>query len=325
MTENFKVSIIVPVHNAAGTIDRCIKSIIQQSYDNIECILIENGSEDSSLKICQAYAERFSFIKVFNSKKGASAARNLGLSMASGKIIGFCDADDFMEEDAISTVVSTFIDNPDIIGVFSAFYVLEERGCTKNKEYRGIDKSCLQVKDAIKLILGNNNIMGTLWNKFYIADVLKGAYLDESLSFSEDLHFNLKILTQANADARIMYISEPLYYYVMNENSITHNTDLLFDDKDNLKYIVAMYKIIDDCVLSKQILSIIKMKITMVAIEYAYKPSISMKQRKKLLCEINSNWKYFLFNFFKFDIKKNIKLLVKLTIAICRVGGRSGG
>ena len=100
MDKKIKISIIVPVHNATVTLDRCVKSIVEQSYHDIECILIENGSTDDSLELCQSYAKKYSCIKVVVSEKGVSGARNVGVSMSTGDIIGFCDSDDFFEADA---------------------------------------------------------------------------------------------------------------------------------------------------------------------------------------------------------------------------------
>ena len=105
MENSLKVSIIIPVHNSNKTLDFCINSIIMQNYGNIECILIENGSSDNSRAKCIEYTKKYNNV-LFKSTEimGVSNARNLGLEIASGDIIGFCDADDFLENNAVSTV-----------------------------------------------------------------------------------------------------------------------------------------------------------------------------------------------------------------------------
>ena len=169
---SLKISVIVPVHNAATTIDRCIKSIVDQPYKNFECILIENGSSDDSKEICQKYVEAYECVKFAVSPKiGVSAARNLGLLMATGDIIGFCDADDFLEPNSMQKVLSAFLDNPDIIGVLSAFYVGRENQSGIQKEYKGLKKERLTIEDAIMRTLGDNSTMGSVWNRYYRADV----------------------------------------------------------------------------------------------------------------------------------------------------------
>lgn len=107
--ELLKVSIIIPVHNAENTLNRCIESVVCQSYKNIECILVENGSSDNSPFLCSMYAEKYkNIISKSIGSKGVSYARNCGLSLATGDIIGFCDADDFLEINAIELAVNEF-------------------------------------------------------------------------------------------------------------------------------------------------------------------------------------------------------------------------
>ena len=100
---NEKISVIVPVYNAEAYLDKCIESLIRQSYDNLEIILIDDKSTDKSLKICYEWRERDERISVFehSNNKGQASARNLGLEKASGKYITFVDSDDWIEEKLI--------------------------------------------------------------------------------------------------------------------------------------------------------------------------------------------------------------------------------
>ena len=102
----FKVSIIIPVYNAELFIDKCIESIINQTYKNLEIILINDGSSDRSGEICNNYALSDNRIQVIEIKnKGASFARNVGINLATGNYIMFVDSDDWIEKDMIENMI----------------------------------------------------------------------------------------------------------------------------------------------------------------------------------------------------------------------------
>ena len=101
-----KVSIIVPVYNVEKYIEKCVNSICQQDYENLQVILIDDGSKDNSGRICDKFSEIDSRIVVLHqNNSGVSVARNNGLDVAEGKYIGFVDSDDYLEKDYISTLV----------------------------------------------------------------------------------------------------------------------------------------------------------------------------------------------------------------------------
>lgn len=318
MNKNFKVSIIIPVHNAVATIDRCVRSIIEQSYSNIECILVENGSNDSSLEMCKKYADNYDCIKVaISEQKGVSAARNLGLSIATGDIIGFCDADDFLEPDSISAVVSAFFKEPNIIGVISAFYLGKETSTDIRKEYKGIRKSSLDAEEAIILAIGDSNVLGTVWNRYYRADVAKSVLFSADLSYSEDTHYNVQILSK-NERVKISYIQKPLYCYIMNDSSATHNKDNLYDENGELKYITAKKKILNDCKLSKKCISILKMNIAVLAIDFLWYGPTKRIQKENLKRDIKQNFGHFIKNIWRFNFIRNIKRIIKVLFVYFR-------
>lgn len=100
------VSIIVPVYNAENYLDRCVQSLINQTYPSIEVILVDDGSTDKSLSICERYADEYSNVKVFHTEnRGPSSARNLGIEQSSGDYIQFADSDDYLELDMVEKMV----------------------------------------------------------------------------------------------------------------------------------------------------------------------------------------------------------------------------
>lgn len=115
MTNDIKVSVIVPIYNAEKWLNRCIESILQQTFDNIEIILINDGSTDSSKDICFYYVQKDSRVKLINQdNSGVSVARNMALNVASGDFIQFVDADDYIDKDMIAKLVENS-SNADII------------------------------------------------------------------------------------------------------------------------------------------------------------------------------------------------------------------
>ena len=111
-----KVSIIVPVFNMAGSLERCVSSLTAQDYENIEIILVDDGSTDNTLSVCQRLSEADARITVFHTEnRGAGPARNYGISVATGRYALFPDADDYLEPKAISTMTDAMKDGVDLV------------------------------------------------------------------------------------------------------------------------------------------------------------------------------------------------------------------
>lgn len=304
------ISLIIPVHNAVPTLDACVRSILSQSYPHFECILVENGSSDESEALCRQYCTEDSRIRlVVSETAGASTARNLGLSVASGDIIGFCDADDLLEPNALAVVAATFAEHPDSIGVFGAFYAGIETPTGLEKRYRGLPARRLSVEEAIGLTIGHDNVMGSVWNKYYRTEAVDGVLFDPSLSHSEDTHFNITLLSRVG-DGTVMLISEPLYCYVQYAQSVTHQYHRLFDENDELKYNVALRKILQNEALGWRLRSLVKMRMAILAVDHL-PLEISRAQRAKLKKTFLRNLPYFLRHITRYHFKKNAKRLVK--------------
>lgn len=102
---NDMISLIVPVYNVEQYLPQCLNSIANQTYKNIEVILVNDGSIDGSLKICESYCEKYSWKLISQKNQGLSAARNAGLEVATGEFIAFCDSDDWLDTDMIATMM----------------------------------------------------------------------------------------------------------------------------------------------------------------------------------------------------------------------------
>lgn len=204
------VSIIVPVFNAKDTLKRCVDSLVGQTYQDIEIILIDDGSEDNCLSICRGYAEQDSRIRVFHfNNHGVSFARNQGLEYARGNYITFVDSDDYVNDELIEVLLKKTTDNNADLCVSA----LNENNDTED--------FCISIsKDYIKqiLFLCRNHLIFGPTQKLYRADLISDIRFPESHQYGEDLLFNLKYL---NKIEKICYVNRQMYYYCRRLDSLS--------------------------------------------------------------------------------------------------------
>lgn len=209
-----KISIIVPVFNAQDRLAKCINSLIQQKYSNIEIILVNDGSTDDSLTICREFEDKDKRIILINQKSsGVSSARNAGLDKATGEYIMFVDSDDFVGsafcQDALENV-SKF--NADI-GIFGFERI--ENGTSTNSLFYG-NKSRVLPKE---LVMEKAMMDGYTWDKIYRRTLFNGIHYPINKNY-EDLSTTYRLLNKAE---KVSYCAEVNYYYVASENSIVTN------------------------------------------------------------------------------------------------------
>lgn len=221
MKEEIKVSIIVPVYNAEKYIDRCIKSIIEQTYKNVEIILINDGSKDSSLSILRDFEKKDSRITLIDqSNKGPSAARNIGIEKSTGDYIGFIDADDNIELNYIEKMIEyAYRLNTDMV-VCNYKEVRIEGDIPSNiftfindGEAYNCDLKCIG-----EVLCGRG---GLVWGKLLKSSAIKenNIKFDENISMCEDLLFTLEFIKNTK---RLSRINDYLYIHnKYNDESIT--------------------------------------------------------------------------------------------------------
>ncbi len=206
-----KISIIIPVYNAEQYIDNCLKSLIGQTYKNIEIILVDDGSKDSSYDICLEYSKKYNFIKIFHKTNGGpSSARNLGISKASGDYICFVDSDDTVSEYYVEKLLENKADI--VLGGFIELI-------NENKKNVKMCNSIQMFKDEeiyIKFLeASESDIFNSPWCKLYKRNIIEKNKLryDESLRMGEDLEFNINYLKYCKS---MIIIPDCLYYYNKN-------------------------------------------------------------------------------------------------------------
>ncbi len=203
-----KVSVIVPIYNSERTLSRCVKSILSQSYENLEVILVNDGSTDDSLEICKKFRQKDNRIVIINKKNvGVSAARNTGLSVANGEFIQFVDADDYINFD----MTRCLVDNLEKSNADLAICGYNRVRCgdfIKKSPDNFYSNSLFAFKTCFERLY-KGAFFNAPWNKLYRKDKIKTLF-DENLSIGEDLLFNLSYTS--NCD-KIVVISDALYNY----------------------------------------------------------------------------------------------------------------
>lgn len=214
-----KISIIVPVYNVDKYIDGCLKSLTENNYDNIEIIIINDGSSDNSLSICSKYRDNDDRIVLITQKnQGPSSARNAGLDIANGEYVMFADADDWLDTNYIKVLFEKLASDLDVI-VFGYANYNEQADTYVNylldeKTYYG------NLIEMISTLDAKGYFFNLLWNKLYKKSVIGNIRFEKGIAYGEDLLFNSEVFKNV-ASAKI--IKEPLYYYRTSLYSLTNN------------------------------------------------------------------------------------------------------
>lgn len=229
--KNEKVSIIVPIYNAEKYLEECIDSIRNQTYSNIQIILINDGSTDNSWKICQKL-ERIDnrIIAITQANGGVSVARNKGLELADGKWIMFVDPDDILSLNIVDTLLCNVSDKIDIIACSCYGFdknIKETANFFDKTRVFSTDKTDLYLQLINPLYGQTGDIftaIGVPWGKLYSKSFIKAYHLqfDSSLRRMQDNIFNMYAFYYSKS---ILYINKPLYYYRLDHiNNYNENT-----------------------------------------------------------------------------------------------------
>lgn len=215
------VSIIVPVYNAEQLLNRCIRSILNQSYTNIELILVDDGSTDSSPKICDLWKGKDSRVKVHHQKnRGVSGARNAGIQLATGEYVMMVDSDDYLAFQCVELLYSAAT-------VSGAHLVVCDFEEGEDKEFpfelNSLSDAIKMVSSEIALLNSYENDHSALryiapWGKLYHRSLFEGIVYPEGLIF-EDIYVTHKLITISE---KIAVIDNKLLYYYQHPDSIMH-------------------------------------------------------------------------------------------------------
>ena len=213
------VSIIIPVFKVEQYLDRCIESIINQTYKNLEIILVDDGSPDNCGEICDEWEKKDKRIKVVHKENGGiSSARNAGLYIAKGEFICFVDSDDFIELNYVEKLVEKQKEtNADL--VYCRFFKTNEKGEKKPVIEEGL-KELVENKKIENYYFGGKFLVGGyVWRCLYSFNIIKEIVFDVKAKYCEDLLFNTEIILEKNPQMAL--IEDCLYNYYENPISIT--------------------------------------------------------------------------------------------------------
>lgn len=228
-----KLDIIIPVYNAESYLENCIKSIELEDNKNVKVILVNDGSTDNSLKICEKLANIYSNILLINQEnKGLSGARNTGLDYVSGDYVAFMDPDDAYEDEYIYKCMKNIeeYDYPDLAvtpykRVYGEEQIINELFQTEAcKLFNGVDVLKMMYGMSIDEVVNPSKIndLSTAWGKFYRRELLKEKrFVDTWEIGSEDLLFNINVMDNVKD---VLYIPSCYYLYTKtNTKSLTKN------------------------------------------------------------------------------------------------------
>lgn len=212
---NSLISIIVPVYNSEKYLDKCLECLVGQTYSNLEIILVDDGSTDSSLVICKKFQKSDSRIKIIEKKnEGAGAARNAGLSHASGELIMFIDSDDWIELEMLEHLHGLMMEHRADLAVCN-YFIENPDGSNRVCYSMQLDQSPFETEKVQKCIylLDSQGKLAYLWNRMYRRSIIQENNLkfDNFFTTGQDLDFNLKYLYHVR---KCVISDEPYYHYI---------------------------------------------------------------------------------------------------------------
>lgn len=242
MNNSPKISIVVPVYNVEPYLAKCINSIVAQTYQNIEILIVNDGSEDGGWVICERAAANDDRIRLFqhDCNKGLSAARNTAIDYATGDYIGFVDSDDFISPYMYERLIKAITKNDSDIAV-CGYNVVNEGGKIISKSIPEKQYSDLSGDEKINYIISTSD--NCTWNKLYRANVFASQRFPEGKTF-EDIHIMHEVFDKAK---QVCIIPDLLYYYLVRASGITlrpfreSNFDIVDAYIKRLQYVIEKY------------------------------------------------------------------------------------
>ncbi|EHO77595.1 hypothetical protein HMPREF9942_01323 [Fusobacterium animalis F0419] len=317
------ISVVVPIYNAERFLSICIESILNQTFKNFELLLINDGSKDSSLDICNKYLEKFpDKIKIFNNKNmGCSATRNFGIEKSQGKYLLFIDSDDWIEKDMLEKMYQKIlVDNSDVVisgvireDVVSNTALIQNPAFEKNPYFW----------------LTENNLIPYIWNKLYRKSLIlnNNILFPINIRLSEDMVFNIKTLLQAK---KITVLPKAFYHYIIHGDNTVLNIEKrkdIFLALDSIYEYLLEKKLDNDVELFNKLKELSEIHIKSAFLKLLYSKdrkefkkyfSIFLKNTKKIkFLNFISRFKvykraFFVYLIYQFNLKKIIQYREKI-------------
>ncbi|MCD9856097.1 glycosyltransferase [Epilithonimonas sp. JDS] len=213
------ISLIIPCYNAERSLEKCLNSVVHQSYTNLEIILVDDGSTDGTSTIYKDFESRDVRIKIIKQENsGVSKARNKGVKTATGEYICFVDSDDWVESDYCSELYHSLIEENADIAIVEASYEDADGNIVFTKPTS--EEKIIDGKRALALLLEDHVIQSHPWGKLYKVAFFNNVNFPENLKCFEDYSTLFKIFDKA---VKVVKSNRQLYHYIQHGDSLSHN------------------------------------------------------------------------------------------------------
>ena len=308
------ISIVVPIYKVEEYLSRCVDSIINQTYKNLEIILVDDGSPDNCPEMCDSYAKKDSRIKVIHKKNGGlSDARNAGMKIMTGKYVSFIDSDDWISSNFIEKLFLIVCqEESDIVECG----VKRVSGIVDYKENESCKISSYDTETSLGLLMGENPFRQHVWNKLYKSSVIRNIYFPKG-KINEDEFWTYKIFGNSK---KITFVDDAMYFYFQREDSIIGQRyslkrldvlDALIERMDYMEknfpelYSMAKVSLIGNCVYALQC-------------SYLYMCKKDLKIAASRVCNIVKHIKLTSCDYKNMSIKKKIWMhFASINIKLC--------
>lgn len=300
------ISVIISCYNGEKYLNRLLTSLLEQTDNRFETIIVNDGSTDNSAKIISQYSERLNLKYVEIKNSGVSRARNEGLKYVSGEYIYFIDCDDWIDNNTIAFFNKLIVNQPQDLYIFNYYkdnVIIDDINIKEGKFNR---------EKTLELLFSSVSFKGYLWNKLFKTSVIKNNLLqfDESIRFSEDLLFTVNFLKWTD---EVTYIKETFYHYNINDTSITKK----YYSKSKITGLKAIEKSIDTLMdigneYHRKLYITFYYNFLISLLMNGYKES-SKKQVKLSLYE----------NLYKYPVKMIISNKIKVSVLLARISSNS--
>ncbi len=245
MLHKKKVSIIVPIYKVEKYIYRCVDSILQQTYSNLEIILVNDGSPDNCGEIADHYQEKDARVKVIHKKNGGlSDARNKGMELVTGEFTMFVDSDDWIDQNMIKTMVNSGLNFKADIVQTAFYYAYDDKLLLDNRYDQESDLPVLLDNKALMYeLVKNEKVKNFAWGKLYKTKFIKNIPFETGVLF-EDVFWAHQVMHQVDS---YLILHEPLFYYYQRDDSIVgtyspRSLDIIKGLKERHRFIEQFYK-----------------------------------------------------------------------------------
>lgn len=236
------ISVIVPVYKVEPYLDRCVESIVNQTYKDLEIILVDDGSPDNCPAMCDAWAEKDSRIKVIHKENGGlSDARNVGMSLASGELMGFVDSDDWISPDMYQLLYHRMLESDSDISACGVEMVFEDGSSSRMLTKLG--ECVLSTEDAMRAIIEESWLKQPVWHKLYRRETIQNIPFPVG-KYHEDVFWSYQAVGSAKS---VSVFDTPCYFYtqrsesIMGEGYSLKRLDSLEAKQERLAFVMAHF------------------------------------------------------------------------------------